>query len=170
MGVCFCRPYALVGIPFSSSNRLDVLLSSDENRYDSSHMTAFSERLCCSSEIASWINQPFSFSHPFPGWLNGYIRLRLECSVWSSQGARLLDAIGVFKPLKCESNYWDSLFHLVLPIYPVMQDNRVAFSGWGEWTLFTLLPWTKLQGNWFILAPKKHFFWGPSTFKARWLF
>ena len=104
MGVrLFCRPYALVGIPFSSSNSLDVLLSSDENRYDSSHMTAFSERLCCSSEIASWINQPFSFSHPFPGWLNGYIRLRLECRVWSSQGIILLDAIGVFKPLKCES-------------------------------------------------------------------
>ena len=67
-----------------------------ENTFDYSHTTAFSERLCCSSDIASWINQPLSFFSPLPWRNNGFIRLRLECRVWSSQGIILLDAIGVF--------------------------------------------------------------------------
>ena len=125
MGVSFCRPYALVGFPFSSSNRLDVLLSSDENTFDSSHTTAFSERLCCSSDFASWINQSLSFSHPsleesqiHQSQVGGQV---LAVTAFYSAGHhRSLSLLNV-------KVFWDSLFHLLLPCYPVIQDNRVAF-------------------------------------------
>ena len=66
---------------------------------------------------------------PILGYFNGRLRLRLEWSDWSAQGARLLDSFGSFKegvlfiPHKCEGDARDSVSLPVLPGCPGRQDD-----------------------------------------------
>ena len=85
------------------------------------------------------------FFSPVPGHFYGRLRLRLEWSVWFTQGARLLDALGFFTHMYVRKLlgilYSFQFFQYVLAdmMLQILSDNLEALFVWGEWVLFSSL-------------------------------
>ena len=112
------RPYAPLNqsVP-SSGSQFDDLLSFQVRRGPlHSNSCYFVKEFESLQGCQVFGNHDFTSSDcPVPGLFKGRLRLRLEWSDWSSQGARFLDSIGYFKTHFCEVEVGDSA---VSPVGP----------------------------------------------------